>query len=49
MNAYDEIWGLAEDNFGIITSAQAKELGVSRQNIKKMEKSGKLKLPLDMI
>lgn len=42
MNAYDEIWGLAEDNFGIITSAQAKELGVSRQNIKKMEKSGKL-------
>ena len=42
MNAYDEIWGLAEDNFGIITSAQAKELGVSRQNIKKMEKSGRL-------
>lgn len=42
MNAYDEIWGFAEDNFGIITSAQAKELGVSRQNIKKMEKSGKL-------
>ena len=42
MKAYDEIWGLAEDNFGIITSAQAKELGVSRQNIKKMEKSGRL-------
>ena len=42
MKAYDEIWGIAEDNFGIITSAQAKELGVSRQNIKKMEKSGKL-------
>ena len=21
MKAYDEIWGLAEDNFGIITSA----------------------------
>ena len=42
MNSYDEIWGLAEDNFGIITSAQAKEIGVSRQNIKKMEKSGKL-------
>ena len=42
MKAYDEIWGFAEDNFGIITSAQAKELGVSRQNIKKMEKSGRL-------
>ena len=42
MSAYDEIWGLAEDNFGIITSAQAKVIGVSRQNIKKMEKSGKL-------
>lgn len=42
MKAYDEIWGVAEDNFGIITSAQAKELGVSRQNLKKMEKSGKL-------
>ena len=42
MKAYDEIWGIAEDNFGIITSAQAKEMGVSRQNIWKMEKSGKL-------
>jgi predicted transcriptional regulator of viral defense system len=42
MKAYDEIWGFAEDNFGIITSAQAKGLGVSRQNIKKMEKSGRL-------
>jgi predicted transcriptional regulator of viral defense system len=42
MKAYDEIWGLAEDNFGIITSAQAEELGVSRQNMRKMTKSGLL-------
>ena len=36
MKAYDELWGLAEDNFGIITSAQAEELGVPRQNMRKM-------------
>lgn len=42
MKAYDEIWGLAEDNFGIITSAQTEDIGVSRQNIKKMVDSGRL-------
>ena len=42
MNAYDEIWGLAEDNYGVITSAQAKELGVSRQNLAAMERRGDL-------
>ena len=42
MKAYDELWGLAEDNFGIITSAQAVGLGVSRQNIRKMTKAGLL-------
>lgn len=42
MKMYDEIWGVAEDNYGIITSAQAGELGVSRQNLRKMEKSGAL-------
>ena len=42
MKAYDEIWGLAEDNFGIITSAQAEELGVSRQNMRRMTKAGLL-------
>ena len=42
MKAYDELWGVAEDNFGIVTSAQAKELGVSRQNMASMERSGKL-------
>lgn len=42
MSAYDDIWGVAEDNFGIITSAQAEELGISRQNMQKMRKAGML-------
>ena len=42
MKAYDEIWGVAEDNYGIITSAQAEELGVSRQNLVAMERRGDL-------
>lgn len=42
MKKYDEIWGVAEDNYGIITSAQAAELGVSRQNMRKMENAGML-------
>ena len=37
---YDELWGVAEDNYGIITSAQARELGVSRQNLAVMEHGG---------
>ena len=40
MKAYDEIWGVAEDNYGVITSAQAEALGVSRQNLVAMEKQG---------
>ena len=42
MKAYDEIWGVAEDNYGIITSAKAEELGVSRQNLVAMERRGDL-------
>lgn len=42
MKAYDEIWGVAEDNFGVITSAKAEELGVSRQNLVAMERAGAL-------
>lgn len=42
MKAYDEIWGVAEDNFGVITSAQAESLGVSRQNLVAMERRGNL-------
>ena len=29
MTAYEQIWPVAEEHYGIITSAQAKELGVS--------------------
>ncbi len=42
MNMYDEIWGIAEDNFGIITSAKAESIGVSRQNLVAMERRGNL-------
>ena len=42
MKAYDEIWGVAEDNFGVITSAKAEEFGVSRQNLAAMERAGTL-------
>lgn len=42
MNAYDEIWGVAEDNYGIITCSRAEELGVSRQNLVAMERRGDL-------
>lgn len=42
MKAYDEIWGIAEDNFGVITSAKAEDLGVSRQNMVAMERTGVL-------
>lgn len=40
MKAYDAIWGVAEDNYGIISAAQAEELGVSRQNMMAMLRRG---------
>lgn len=42
MTAYEQIWPVAEDHYGIITSAQAKEFGVSRQCMVAMVKSGRL-------
>lgn len=42
MSAYDVLWGVAEGNYGIITSAKAKGLGVSRQCLVAMERSGRL-------
>ena len=42
MKAYDSIWGVAEDNYGIITSAKAASLGISRQNIVEMARKGDL-------
>jgi hypothetical protein len=37
MTGYEQIWPVGEDYYGIITSAKAKELGVSRQNMVAME------------
>lgn len=42
MTAYEQIWPVAEDNYGIITAARAKELGVSRQSMAAMVQSGRL-------
>ena len=42
MTGYEQIWGVAEDNFGIISSAKARELGVCKQSMVAMEKSGRL-------
>ena len=42
MRAYDDLWGVAEDNYGIITVSQAEELGISRQNIIAMHRRGDL-------
>ena len=42
MENYDQIWGLAEDHFGLITVEQAKELGVSNAHLVMMERRGAL-------
>ena len=42
MTAYEQIWPVAEDHYGIITSAAAKEMGVSKQRMVAREKSGRL-------
>jgi predicted transcriptional regulator of viral defense system len=42
MTAYEQIWPVAEDHYGIITSAQAKAMGISRQNMVAMAESGRL-------
>jgi hypothetical protein len=33
MKAYDEIWGVAEDNFGVITSAKATSVEFLRRQL----------------
>ncbi len=38
MKTYDDIWGVAEDNFGIITSPQAEAMGISRAQLVMMER-----------
>jgi len=42
MEKYDDIWGYAEDHFGLITIDQAKELGVSNAHLVMMERRGTL-------
>lgn len=42
MTSYDDIWGFAEDNYGLITAAQAKELGVSNARLVVMAHRGSL-------
>lgn len=42
MTYYDDIYEIAIDNYGLITSAEAKELGVSYQNMNMLVKRGRL-------
>lgn len=42
VTAYEQIWGIAEDYFGLITSKKAAELGISRQCVRSLADSGKL-------
>lgn len=42
MTAYEELWGIAEDHFGLITSKQAVEIGISRQCVRSLADSGRL-------
>ena len=42
MENYDELWGYAEDHFGMITVSEAKELGVPNAHLVMMERRGTL-------
>ena len=42
MTYYNDIYEIAVDNYGLITSAEAKELGISDQDMKMLEKRGRL-------
>jgi predicted transcriptional regulator of viral defense system len=42
MTYYDDIYELAVDNYGLITSAEARRLGISDQDMKMLEKRGRL-------
>lgn len=42
MTAYEQIWPVAEDRYGIITAAKAREFGVSKQSMSAMVQSGRL-------
>ena len=42
MTSYEKIWDTAEDNHGVITSAQAKRLGVKPASLVSMSTNRKL-------
>lgn len=42
MTAYEKIWDVAEDNHGVITSAQASKLGVGPKSMVSMAMNGRL-------
>lgn len=42
MTLYDRIYEIAADNFGLVTSAEAKELGASDKELSRLASSGKL-------
>ena len=41
MTSYDKIWDTAEDNYGVITSAQAQALGVKPASLVSLATNGK--------
>lgn len=43
MTYYDDIFEVASDNFGLITTAQARELGIAKEELSKLQARGKLK------
>jgi len=42
MTYYDDIFEVASDNFGLITTAQAREMGIGKQELSKLAARGKL-------
>ncbi len=42
MSYYDDIYEWASDNYGLITTAQARELGIAKQELSKLTARGKL-------
>ena len=42
MPKFDEIYEIAADNYGLVTNTQAADVGVTRMELKRYEKAGKL-------
>ena len=42
MNSYDRLYGVAIDNYGIITSARAKDMGISNMALVQLARRGRL-------